>query len=133
MSIPYSKKIILILTALLTLSKNLFAQAPAAAGPQNPISSFLPLIIIFFIFYFLIILPQQRKTKEHQKMLNAIKKDDKIITSGGIFATVTNVKGDVIEVKIAEGVKVQITKSAVATILKNEAIEPENKLIEGKT
>jgi preprotein translocase subunit YajC len=120
------------LSAVLLTQTGVFAQAPAAATAQNPISSFLPLIVIFGIFYFLIIMPQQKKTKEHQKMLNALKKDDKIITSGGIFATVANVKGDTVEVKIAEGVKIQVLKSAISTILKPEPNETHEKVIEGK-
>ncbi len=51
------------------------------------ISQFLPLILIFIIFYFFLIRPQQKKAKEHKNMVSAIKRGDKIITSGGIFAT----------------------------------------------
>lgn len=71
--------------------------------------------------------PQQKKMKEHQKLLNALKKDDRIITSSGIHATVSAIKGNVVEVKIAEGIKIQIEKSAVTTVLPSEsqAVTPE--------
>ena len=55
------------------------------------ITQFLPLILIFIIFYFFLIRPQQKKAKEHKNMVSAIKRGDKIITSGGIFATVERV------------------------------------------
>ena len=95
--------------------------ADASPAQSNPISGFFPLIIIFVIFYFFLIRPQQKKAKEQQSMINALKKDDRIITSGGIYGTVSAVKGDVLEVKIAENVKVNIAKTAVSTVLPNEA------------
>ena len=106
---------------------NLYAEATAPAGGGNPLGGFIPLIVIFFIFYFLLIRPQQKKAKEHQKMLAAVKKDDRIITTGGIYGTVTAVKGDTLELKIAEGVKIQLAKSAVAAVLpsENQPVTPE--------
>jgi preprotein translocase subunit YajC len=103
------------------LSSRVLFAADAASAQSNPISGFFPLIIIFVIFYFFLIRPQQKKAKEQQAMINALKKDDKIITSGGIYGTVSAVKGDTLEVKIAENVKVIIAKTAVSTVLQNEA------------
>jgi preprotein translocase subunit YajC len=123
-----------ILNRLTTAVAGIGAAATAAfAAPQdpaaaNPIASFFPLIVIFVIFYFFLIRPQQKKAKEHQKLLNALKKDDRILTSGGIYGVVTAVKGDVIEVKIAENVKVQVAKAAVSTVLPqggDAAVTPE--------
>jgi preprotein translocase subunit YajC len=102
------------------IAQSLFAADPAAAQ-SNPISGFFPLIIIFVIFYFFLIRPQQKKAKEQQAMINAIKKDDKIITSSGIYGTVSAVKGDQLEVKIAENVKIMIVKTAVSTVIAPEA------------
>lgn len=107
------------LLALCLLPTNLYAEGAAPQG--NPMANLFPLIIIFGIFYFLLIRPQQKKAKEHQSMLNALKKDDKIITSGGIYGVVNAVKGESIEVKIAEGVKVQVLKSAISTVVTSEA------------
>ena len=103
----------------------LFAEDPAQTA--SPLGSFLPLIVIFVIFYFFLIRPQQKKAKEHQAMLNAIKRDDKVLTSGGIYGTITGVKGDVLEVKIAENVKVQVAKSAVSAVIppEGQAVTPE--------
>ena len=63
-------------------------QAGAQGGPQSMFASFLPLIIIFAIFYFLLIRPQQKRAKQHREMIEALKKGDKVITSGGIYGVV---------------------------------------------
>ena len=76
------------------------------------ITQFLPLILIFIIFYFFLIRPQQKKAKEHKNMVKAIKRGDKIITSGGIFATVERVMdNDKVEVSVSDNVNVELVKS----------------------
>ncbi len=93
-----------------------------AAGAQggDAFSSFIPLIVIFGIFYFLVIRPQQKRAKEHDEQLKALKKDDKIISTGGIYGTITAVRENILEVKIADNVKVQMARSAVSDIVKDE-------------
>lgn len=83
----------------------------------NPIIQFLPMILIFGIFYFLLIRPQKQKEKEHQKMLAAIKKNDEIVTLGGIHGTVVNLKEKTLTLRIDENVKMEIERSSVAYIL----------------
>lgn len=98
----------------------LFAQTQAQKQtvPQsNPLAGFFPLIMVFVIFYFLLIRPQQKREKEHKKTLETVKKDDKVITSGGIYGTVVNVKPDTVELKIDENTKIQILKSAISQVL----------------
>ena len=110
------------------LLTGILSAADAPQGSSNPLGGFFPLIVIFVIFYFFLIRPQQKKAKEHQNLINALKKDDKIITSGGLYGTVTAVKGDVIEVKIAENVKVLVAKTAISTVIGpevTEAVTPE--------
>ena len=76
------------------------------------ITQFLPLILIFIIFYFFLIRPQQKKAKEHKNMVNAIKRGDKIVTSGGIFATVERVMdNDKVEVSISDNINIELVKS----------------------
>ena len=76
------------------------------------IAQFIPLILIFVIFYFFLIRPQQRKAKEHKKMVEELKRGDKIITSGGIIGTVDRIiDNEKIEVKISENVKVEVLRS----------------------
>jgi preprotein translocase subunit YajC len=103
----------MISTALLFL-----AQAPANA-PQPPSSSsmFIPLLAMGVIFYFLLIRPQQKRQKELQKMISELKTGDKVITTGGIHGIIANVKdGATLSLKIADNVKIEVDKSAIATI-----------------
>lgn len=83
--------------------------------PQpNPILQFLPLIIIFGIFYLVMFMPMRKRQKRHQEMLGKITKGDRIVTTGGIFGTVVSADGDVLTVRVADNVKLQIARSAVA-------------------
>jgi preprotein translocase subunit YajC len=107
---------------LFDLATDAYAMGPAPQAGGQPggmpamISSFLPLILIFVVFYFLLIRPQQKKAKEHQQMLDNIKKGDKVITAGGIYAVVENVGTNTLSVKIAENVKVKVGKGYIATV-----------------
>ena len=79
---------------------------------NSGIGQFIPLILIFVIFYFFLIRPQQKKVKEHKLMVQNLKRGDKVITSGGIIATVERVmENDRAEIEIAGNVKVEIVKS----------------------
>ncbi|MBH00945.1 MAG: preprotein translocase subunit YajC [Candidatus Pelagibacter sp.] len=76
------------------------------------IAQFIPLILIFVIFYFFLIRPQQRKAKEHKKMVEELKRGDKVVTTGGIVGTVDRIiDNEKIEVSIAENVNVEILRS----------------------
>jgi preprotein translocase subunit YajC len=84
---------------------------------QNPVMSLVPMIAIFAIFYFLLIRPQQKQAKEHEKMLENLKKGDKILTTGGLYGTIVGIKGDDLEVKFSETVKLFVARSAVAKVI----------------
>ena len=73
-------------------------------------------ILIFFIFYFLLIRPQKKQQDEHKKMVAGLKKNDEVITSGGIHGTVTNVKEHTIILKIDDNVKVEVQKNSITTL-----------------
>ena len=76
------------------------------------IGQFIPLILIFVIFYFFLIRPQQKKVKDHKAMVEALKRGDKVITSGGIVGTVERViDNEKVEIKISENVNVEIVRS----------------------
>jgi preprotein translocase subunit YajC len=92
------------------------AVAPASGGGDF-LGGIFPMLVIFVIFYLFLIVPQQKKAKEHQKLLNALKRGDKVLLTGGIYGNVSNVKGDIVEVKIAEGVTVEAAKSAVSAVI----------------
>jgi preprotein translocase subunit YajC len=80
---------------------------------MQAIQQFLPLIIIFAIFYFILIRPQQQKQKKHKSMLDSLQKGDKVITIGGLYGIVREIKGDVITLEIAKDVLINATRSAV--------------------
>lgn len=95
-----------------------YAQAGAEAAGPGALEAFLPIILIFVVFYFLLIRPQQKKAKQHKEMLAAVRRGDKIVTGGGIVGTVTKVVDDAeIMVEIAEGVKVRVHRSLLASVL----------------
>jgi len=84
---------------------------------MSQIQQFIPLILIFAIMYFLLIRPQQKKAKEHANMVANVRRGDQIVTQGGIIGKVAKVKEDgEIEVEIADGVKVRVIKSTLATV-----------------
>ncbi len=85
------------------------------------IAQFIPLILIFVIFYFFLIRPQQKRVKDHKAMVEALKRGDEVITSGGILGTVEKVmEDDRIEVTIGDNIKVQIIKSTITSLLKKK-------------
>lgn len=95
-----------------------FAQATAAPSAGAAFAQFLPIILIFIIFYFLLIRPQQQKMKSHRAMVEALRRGDQIITSGGIVGKVSKVQEDgMVEVEIAEGVKVKVVKHTISQVL----------------
>jgi len=87
---------------------------PTEGGEGNPFMGLMPLILIMVIFYFLIIRPQQKRQKEHQNMVKALSRGDRVLTNGGMYATVQDVHDDKLVVVISDGVKVEIAKNAVA-------------------
>lgn len=88
----------------------LFLQAPAGG---NTLTSLLPFILIIVVFYFFMIRPQMKKQKELKKYREALKKGDKVITSGGIYGKVSEIKETFVNVEISNGVIVKMDKSAI--------------------
>ncbi len=74
----------------------------------------MPLIFLFAVFYFLLIRPQQKKQKQHRQMVTSLKKNDEVVTSGGVHGTIVAVKDKTFSLRIDEGTKIQINKEAVA-------------------
>lgn len=105
-----------------------WAQGAGGAGGGDIFSMMFPLVLIFAVFYFLLIRPQQKKMKDHREMLAAVRRGDKVVTGGGIIGTVAKVTSDdELQVEIAEGVKVKISRSTLASVMsKTEPLkEPE--------
>lgn len=81
-------------------------------------AQFVPLILIFAIMYFLLIRPQQKKVKEHQAMVEALRRGDQVVTQGGLIGKVDKVKEEnEVMVELADGVKVRVVKSTIAQVL----------------
>lgn len=90
---------------------------PPGAPPGAYMSLLFPILLIV-AFYFLLIAPQRKRQKEHAKMLEAVGPGDEVLTQGGLYGTVTAVKGDRFLVRIAEGTRVEVNKAYVATVEK---------------
>ena len=94
------------------------AFAQAAGGASSAFSSFVPLILIFAIMYFLMIRPQQKKAKQHKAMIDSLRRGDQVVTSGGVLGKVSKVSDDgIVEIEIAEGVKVRVMRATIAQVL----------------
>jgi preprotein translocase subunit YajC len=94
-------------------SGTLLLLAQASAQPSG-IALFLPLILIMVIFYFLMIMPAQRRQKKVAEMLRSLKTGDKVITNGGIYGTVVGMDDDSVQLRIAEQVKIKVSRAAIA-------------------
>ena len=93
------------------------AQA-AGAAPGGQLAPLLMMVLFIVIFYFLLIRPQQKKAKEHQAMLGKLAAGDEVVTAGGIYGEITNKKDDRFVVRIADGVKIEVGKAFITTVLK---------------
>jgi len=92
-----------------------FLAQPAAgtAGQGNALVTFLPLILVFVVFYFFMIRPQMKKQKELTNYRNSLKRGDKVITNGGIYGKIYEVKDNYVMIEVGGDVKLKVDKSAV--------------------
>ena len=88
----------------------------ASAGGGGFLFSLAPMLIIFVIFYFLLIRPQQKRVKAHQAMLGEVKRNDTIVTSGGLIGKVTKVDDSEVEVELAPNVRVRVVKGMLSEV-----------------
>jgi len=104
-------------------------EAAAAESSQFSFTSFIPLILIFAVFYILIIRPQSKKIKEHQKLVDALKVGDKVITNSGIVGVVKGIhkEENMVDVEISEGVNVKMLRGYVAELVTKKEKEKEKK------
>lgn len=102
--------------ATLADSTSLFFAQATTPGPGGSMMSLLPMIFIFGAMYFFMIAPQRKKQKELQKQIDALSTGDEVMTIGGIFGEVTNKKDDRFVIRIADGVKVEVAKSAISSV-----------------
>lgn len=96
---------------------NAYAQATSATAP-DAIMGYLPLVVIFLVFYFLFIRPQNKRMKEHAALVADLKRGDKVVTDSGIYGEITKVVDDaIVEVQVAEGVKIKVVRHSVSAVL----------------
>ena len=97
-----------------------FAQTIPGVGGPSQLISFLPLVLVFIIFYFLLIRPQQKKSKEHQQMLGKLKKNDEVMTSGGIYGKVTALTDSIVTLEVAPNVRIRVNRPQISAVLTGE-------------
>jgi preprotein translocase subunit YajC len=106
------------------ISQALAQDAGAAEGfaGLGGLGGILPLVLIFVVFWFLLIRPQQKKMKQHRAMVAALKRGDKVVTSGGIIGEIVKVQSDTeVQVEIAEGVRIRMQRGAIAEVVSRAA------------
>ena len=92
----------------------------SAAAAPNPMAMLPMFVMVFVIFYFLVFQPQSKARKAHEKMLKELNKYDEVVTSGGIFGTVVNVKPESITLRVDENVRLEVEPSAIVRLVKSK-------------
>lgn len=108
------------------LISSAFAQtAPAAGGGDmaSSLGTLLPLVLMFVVLYFVMIRPQMKRQKEHRAMIDALAKGDEVATAGGLIGKVTRLGDNFIGLELAQGVEVQLQRSAVVQVLPKGSIK----------
>ena len=101
-----------------------YAQGVPGAGGPGPMMTIFPFILIFVIMYFMVIRPQQKKAKEHQELLNKLKKNDEVMTSGGIYGKVIDLKDTIVTIEVAPNVRIRIARPQIASVISAEKPAP---------
>ena len=91
----------------------------------NPVTMLVPFLLMFVIFYTLVFRPQSKAKKEHQQMLENLKKHDDVVTAGGIFGTVVNIKPKTVTLRVDENVRIEVEKTAITRLVKARGEEDE--------
>lgn len=105
---------------MMTFISTVYAQeasSPQKAPPGGLFGSFVPLILIGVIFYFLVFRPQQKQQKEKKMIIAALKRGDEVVTNGGIYGKVVELKDTVIMLQIANSVTIKLDRSQVSTVI----------------
>jgi len=97
-----------------------YAQTAPGFGGPGPMMTIFPFILIFIIMYFMVIRPQQKKAKEHREMLDKLKRNDEVMTSGGIYGKVIDLKETIAVVEVAPNVRIRVSRAQIAAVLTGE-------------
>ncbi|HSX95767.1 MAG: preprotein translocase subunit YajC [Hydrogenophaga sp.] len=99
-----------------------YAQA-ATGGTESTLLGMLPLVLMFVVLYFVMIRPQLKRQKEHKAMIEAVAKGDEIVTAGGFLGKVSKIGDTYIGVELADGLEVQMQRTAVVQVLPKGTIK----------
>jgi preprotein translocase subunit YajC len=94
-----------------------YAQSGNSTAGPHPILQFLPLVLVFVVFYFLLIRPQQKKAKDRQLMIDQLKRNDEVLTSGGIYGRVVELHEKVVTLEIAPKVSIRVDRQHVESVV----------------
>ena len=100
-----------------------YAQTAAGGDMQSSLMSMLPLVLMFVVLYFVMIRPQMKRQKEHRAMIDALAKGDVVATAGGLLGKVTKLGDAYLGLEIANGVEVQVQRTAVVQVLPKGSIK----------
>jgi preprotein translocase subunit YajC len=107
------------MTPLMLLAQAQAGSPGAATSSGGGFNLFVPLIFFLIIFYFILIRPQSQRQKQQKQLINALKTGDRVVTNSGIHGLIANVKDSTVIVKVADNVKIEMEKSAIASVLKS--------------
>jgi preprotein translocase subunit YajC len=98
------------------------APAEGSEAPSAPFGGgmLVPMVLIMVVFYFVLIGPERKQRKKREEMLKTLVKGDKVMTSGGMFASVAAVADDVVTLQIADGVRARFSRSSIQTVIRDE-------------
>ena len=96
----------------------------SSAAAPGPFAMLMPILMMFAIFYVLVFRPQAKVRKQHEQMVKNLKKNDEVVTNGGLFGTVVNVKPEAVTRRVAENVRVDVEPSAIARLVKGPSQVP---------
>ena len=97
-----------------------YAQGAPGIGGPGPLMTIFPFILIFAIMYFMVIRPQQKKAKDHKELLGKLKKNDEVMTSGGIYGKVIDLKDTVVTLEVAPNVRIRVHRPQIAVVTSAE-------------
>ena len=104
----------------------LVAMAAPAQGAPSPWVQLLPFVLVLAIFYFIILLPMRKRQQKVQAFLSALKVGDRVVTSGGIYGTVTRVADQSLQLQIADKVRIEVSRAAIVGYQGQEPVAPES-------
>ena len=93
------------------------------SSAPNPVAMLFPFAMMFVIFYVLVFRPQSKARKTHEQMLKNLKKNDEVVTTGGIFGTIVNVKPESMTLRVDDNVRLEVEKSAIARLVQSRGPE----------